>query len=78
MQTVETLNEGLKRGFRITIPAQEIDAKIDAELKTIAPQVRMPGFRPARCPPISSARCMARASSSRRWRPPSRKACSSS
>jgi trigger factor len=50
MQTVETLNEGLKRGFRITIPAQEIDAKIDAELKTIAPQVRMPGFRPGKVP----------------------------
>jgi trigger factor len=50
MQTVETLNEGLKRGFRITIPAQEIDARIDAELKTIAPQVRMPGFRPGKVP----------------------------
>jgi trigger factor len=50
MQTVETLNEGLKRGFRITIPAGEIDAKIDAELKTIAPQVRMPGFRPGKVP----------------------------
>jgi trigger factor len=50
MQTVETLNEGLKRGFRITIPAKEIDARIDAELKTIAPQVQMPGFRPGKVP----------------------------
>ncbi|HLL31126.1 MAG TPA: trigger factor [Allosphingosinicella sp.] len=50
MQTVETLNEGLKRGFRITIPAGEIDARIDAELKSIAPQVRMPGFRPGKVP----------------------------
>src|SRR4028118_147551 len=50
MQTVETLNEGLKRGFRIVIPAQDIDAKIDAELKTIAPPVRMPGFRPGKVP----------------------------
>ena len=26
MQTVETLNEGLKRAYRITIPAKDIDA----------------------------------------------------
>ena len=50
MQTVETLNEGLKRGYRLTIPAKDIDARIDAELKTIAPQVRMPGFRPGKVP----------------------------
>ena len=29
MQTVETLNEGLKRAFRLTIPAKDIDARID-------------------------------------------------
>ncbi|MGQ0558882.1 MAG: trigger factor [Sphingosinicella sp.] len=50
MQTVETLNEGLKRAFRITIPAKEIAARVDQELKAIAPQVRMPGFRPGKVP----------------------------
>ena len=50
MQTVETLNEGLKRGYRLTIAAKEIDARIDQELKTIAPQVQMPGFRPGKVP----------------------------
>jgi trigger factor len=50
MQTVETLNEGLKRAFRITIPAKDIDARVDKELKSIAPQVRMPGFRPGKVP----------------------------
>src|SRR5688500_8374594 len=50
MQTVETLNEGLKRAFRITIPAKEIGARVDQELKSIAPQVRMPGFRPGKVP----------------------------
>lgn len=50
MQTVETLNEGLKRAYRITIPASEIDAKVDQELKSVAPQVRMPGFRPGKVP----------------------------
>jgi trigger factor len=50
MQTVETLNEGLKRAFRITIPARDIDARVDAELRKVAPQVRMPGFRPGKVP----------------------------
>ena len=50
MQTVETLNEGLKRAYRITIPAKDIDARVDQELKKVAPQVRMPGFRPGKVP----------------------------
>ena len=51
MQTVETLNEGLKRAYTITISAKDIDARIDKELKTVAPRIRMPGFRPGKVPP---------------------------
>ena len=50
MQTVETLNEGLKRAFKITIPAKDIDSRVDGEIKKIAPQIRMPGFRPGKVP----------------------------
>ena len=50
MQTVETLNEGLKRAYTLTITAKEIDIKVDAEIKKVAPQVRMPGFRPGKVP----------------------------
>ncbi len=50
MQTVETLNEGLKRAYRITIPAAAIDARVEGEVKKIAPQIRMPGFRPGKVP----------------------------
>jgi trigger factor len=50
MQTVETLNEGLKRAFKITIPAKDIDARVDKELKTVAPRIQMPGFRPGKVP----------------------------
>ena len=32
------------------IPAKEIEARIDAEVKKVAPQVRMPGFRPGKVP----------------------------
>ena len=51
MKTVETLNEGLKRGFMLTIPAKDIEARVEGEVKRIAPQVRMPGFRPGKVPP---------------------------
>ena len=32
MQTVETLNEGLKRAYTLTITAKDIEGKVDAEL----------------------------------------------
>ena len=50
MQIVETLNEGLKRGYTLTVTAKDIDARIDEEVKSIAPQMRMPGFRPGKVP----------------------------
>jgi trigger factor len=51
IKTVETQNEGLKRGFMLTIPAADIEARVEKEVKRIAPQVRMPGFRPGKVPP---------------------------
>jgi trigger factor len=51
IKTVETQNEGLKRGFMLTIPAADIEARVDQEVKRLAPQVRMPGFRPGKVPP---------------------------
>ena len=51
MKTVETENEGLKRAYKLTIPAKDIDARVDGEIKRIAPTVCMPGFRPGKVPP---------------------------
>jgi trigger factor len=50
MQIVETLNEGLKRAYTVTITAKDIEARVEGEIKKIAPQVRMPGFRPGKVP----------------------------
>ena len=50
MQVTETSSEGLKRGFKVVISAEDIDAKIDAEVKKIQGQVKMPGFRPGKAP----------------------------
>ena len=51
MKTVELEHEGLKRAYALTIAAKEIDARVDQEVKRIAPTVRMPGFRPGKVPP---------------------------
>jgi trigger factor len=50
MQIVETLNEGLKRAYTLTVTAKDIDARVDDEVRAMAPQVRMPGFRPGKVP----------------------------
>src|SRR5438309_10561547 len=50
IKTVETENEGLKRAFMLTIPAADIEARVDQEVKRLAPRSRMPGFRPGKVP----------------------------
>jgi trigger factor len=50
MQSVEIENEGLKRAYQLTFTAAEIDSRIEAEVKRMAPQIRMPGFRPGKVP----------------------------
>ena len=50
MRIAETLNEGLKREYSVSIPAAVLDAKVDAQLGKVAGQVRMPGFRPGKVP----------------------------
>ena len=50
MQIVETTNEGLKRAYTVTIPAKDITARIEGEVKRLAPQIKMPGFRPGKVP----------------------------
>ena len=50
MQTVQTLNEGLKRAYRLTITAGDVEGRIAGEVARLTPQVRMPGFRPGKVP----------------------------
>lgn len=50
MQIVETLNEGLKRAYDIKITAKDIESRVDSEVKKLAPQVNMPGFRKGKVP----------------------------
>ncbi|WP_128253797.1 trigger factor [Falsirhodobacter deserti] len=50
MQVTETLNEGLKRGYTITVPAAELDAKVQEKLLEAQPEVEMKGFRKGKVP----------------------------
>ncbi|MBZ0127984.1 MAG: trigger factor [Rhodobacteraceae bacterium] len=50
MQVTETLNEGLKRGYAITVTAAELDAKVNAKLVEAQPEIEMKGFRKGKVP----------------------------
>ncbi|MEM6758446.1 MAG: trigger factor [Pseudomonadota bacterium] len=50
MQVTETLNEGLKRGYTITVTAAELNAKVDEKLVEAQPEVEMKGFRKGKVP----------------------------
>lgn len=50
MQVTETRAEGLSRQFKVTIGAAELDARLDKKLKTMAPKVKLKGFRPGKVP----------------------------
>ncbi len=50
MQVTETLNEGLKRGYQITLTAAELDEKVNEKLVEAQPEVEMKGFRKGKVP----------------------------
>jgi trigger factor len=50
MQVTETLAEGLKREFQISVPASDLDAKAGARLLDLKDKVRLNGFRPGKVP----------------------------
>jgi trigger factor len=50
MQVTETLSEGLKHEFQISVPAADLDAKADARLVDLKGKVRINGFRPGKVP----------------------------
>ncbi|OWU82918.1 trigger factor [Oceanicola sp. 22II-s10i] len=50
MQVTETLNEGLKRSYQITLTADELDAKVNEKLVEAQPEIEMKGFRKGKVP----------------------------
>ena len=50
MNVTETLAEGLKREYKVVIPAQDLQAKYSDKLAKLTQNVRLPGFRPGKVP----------------------------
>src|SRR5580658_7810162 len=50
MQVKETVADGLKHEFQISVPASDLDAKADAKLVDLKGKVRLNGFRPGKVP----------------------------
>ena len=50
MQVTETLIDGLKREFRVVVPANDLDSKVSTRLGELKDTVRINGFRPGKVP----------------------------
>ena len=50
MQVTETLKDGLKRGYTITVTAAELQAKVQEKLVEAQPEIEIKGFRKGKVP----------------------------
>jgi trigger factor len=50
MQVTETTADGLKREFKVTVPATEVQKKMDVRLNELGQRIKLPGFRPGKVP----------------------------
>ena len=50
MEVTETLSEGLKREFKVVVPASELDTRLVARLEEIKGTAQIKGFRPGKVP----------------------------
>lgn len=61
MQVTETASEGLRREYKVVVPAQELDAKVGERLNELKDRVRINGFRPGKVPVAHLRRVYGRA-----------------
>jgi trigger factor len=50
MQVTETLSDGLKREYQVTVPASDLEARVIERLDDLKDRVRINGFRPGKVP----------------------------
>lgn len=50
MKVNELSNKGLKREYSVVVGADEIEAKMNAELEKVKSTIKLPGFRPGKAP----------------------------
>jgi trigger factor len=57
MQITEVLNEGLKRGIKVTVPVKDMEQRLSEKLADASSKVKINGFRPGHVP-VSHVRKM--------------------
>ena len=50
MQVTETASTGLRREYKVVVPSNELDAKVNERLVDLKGRVRIDGFRPGKVP----------------------------
>jgi trigger factor len=50
MQVTESVSDGLKREFNVTVPASDLEARVTERLGELKDRVRINGFRPGKVP----------------------------
>ena len=50
MQVTETATDGLKREFRVIVPATDLEARVSERLDDLKGRVQLRGFRPGKVP----------------------------
>ncbi|MEX2296558.1 MAG: trigger factor [Dongiaceae bacterium] len=50
MQVTETNNQGLRRDYKIVVPASQLQTEIASELAEMGKSAKIPGFRPGKIP----------------------------
>lgn len=50
MQVTETASTGLRREYKVVVPSNELDAKVNERLTELKGRVRIDGFRPGKVP----------------------------
>ena len=50
MQISETLSQDLHKQFTVTVPASELEGRVNARLEEMKPRVNLKGFRPGKAP----------------------------
>ena len=70
MQVTETSAAGLKREFRVVVPATDLEARVNERLDDLKGRVQLRGFRPGKVPVAHLKRVYGRDARlwQRRWR----------
>src|SRR6185312_1830590 len=50
MQITETVNQDLRREYKIVIPANDLDKRLSGRIEEMKPRVNLKGFRPGKAP----------------------------